>query len=174
MVSLSNHPHIDIDFYTHIIDFMPGEFITKKGLEKLKEELSGLVNKKRPEVARRIKEAVSFGDLSENAEYTEAKEQQAFTEGRISEIENILRNVSLVSKKSAKASFVQISCAVSLVSGSQKRVFKLVGKSEGNPSAGEISSDSPIGKALLGRVVGDEIDVPTPSGKKQYRIVKIA
>lgn len=153
---------------------MANGFITKRGLEKLKGELGELVNQKRPEVVRRIRHAVSFGDLSENAEYTEAKEQQAFVEGRILEIENMLRNVRLVSLGSAKPSSVQVGCAVELLGRGQKRKFKIVGKAESNPAKGCISSDSPVGRALLDRGIGEEIEVPTPAGNKKYKIIKIA
>lgn len=153
---------------------MSRAFITKKGMKKLKEELHELTVRKRPEVAERIREAVSFGDLSENAEYAEAKEQQAFIEGRIFEIENILRNATLVSTSPSKILSARIGCVVHLASGRQKESFQIVGKGEGNPASGEISSDSPIGSAVLGRGVGDEIDVPLPSGRKRYKIIKIA
>lgn len=152
---------------------MSENFITKKGLAKLKEELNELIKVKRPEVSARIKEAVSFGDLSENAEYAEAKEDQAFIEGRIAEIENVLRNVDLVSFRPRTNFSVQIGCAVVIKSAGQNRTFKLMGKGEGNPSEGEISSDSPIGRAIMGRSIGEEVDVPAPSGKKRYKIIKI-
>jgi len=153
---------------------MPQEFITKKGLEKLKAELDELVNVKRPEIAGRIKDAVALGDLSENAEYSEAKDAQAFIEGRVSDIEEILRSTRLVSGRATDRSFVQVGCAVKLVSGENKHQFKLVGSGEGNPANGELSTDSPIGKAILGKVPGDEIEISTPTGKKRYKIIQIA
>lgn len=150
------------------------EFITKKGLEKLRAELDELLDVKRPEVASRIKDAVAFGDLSENAEYSEAKDAQVFIEGRISEIGNTIRNAKLVSSGSGSSSMVNIGCLVHLASSGQKREFKIVGKAESNPALGHISSDSPIGKALLGRTMGEVIEVPTPAGNKKFKIVKIA
>ena len=116
---------------------------------------------------------MALGDLSENADYSEAKDVQLFLEGRIAEIERILRNAKLVSINSG-SSRVSIGCSVKLQSAGQKREFKIVGKAESNPAIGCISSDSPIGKALLGRAIGEEIEVPTPAGNKKYKIVRIA
>jgi len=154
---------------------MPEEFITKKGLEKLKNEYEELVSK-RPQVAERLKEAVSFGDLSENAEYIEAKDEQAFIEGRILEIESILRTVRLVQSSATRKSYseAQIGCAVHLASGGQRKKFRLVGKGEGNPLNGQVSSDSPLGQAVLGKRIGDVITVSTPGGNKKYKVVKLA
>ena len=150
--------------------------ITKQGLAKLKKELGDLVRHKRPEIAEKIKEAVALSDLTENAEYAEAKDEQGFVEGRISEIENILRTVRVVSATPRGRSFVQIGCAVHLasLSGRGRTIFTIRGKGEGRPETGEISSDSPIGQAILGQKVGDEIEVPTPAGNKRFKIVKIA
>jgi len=150
-------------------------FITKRGLNKLKEELRELLDKKRPDVAGRLKDAASFGDLSENAEYAEAKEAQAFVEGRILEIEGTLRTAVLVSPKSGKSvSEIRIGCTIRLLSGGKRKQVIVVGKSEGNPLKNEISSDSPMGKALLGKKFGDVIFVSTPIGRKQFKIIKIA
>ena len=153
-----------------------GGFITKQGLANLTQELSDLVKHKRPEIAERIKEAVALGDLTENAEYAEAKDQQGFMEGRISEIENILRTVQVVSATPRGRSFVQIGCAVHLaiLHGQGRKKFMIRGKGEGRPEKGEISSDSPIGQAILGRKVGDEVEVPTPAGNKRFKIIRIA
>lgn len=154
---------------------MKKELITQKGLKKLRSELDELIKIRRPEIAERIKEAVSFGELTENAEYTEVKEAQAFVEGRIMEIENTLRTAVIVSPASGKfLSNVQIGCAVELALAGQRKKFILVGKGEGDPAKGKISSDSPIGQAILGRGMGDLIMVATPNGSKQYKIVRIA
>lgn len=152
-----------------------GEFITKQGIEKLRFELEELVKVKRPQIAERIKEAVSFGDLAENAEYAEAKEEQAFIEGRIMEIEAILRNAMVVQPISRNPAMgVQIGCAVEILGAAKLKKMILVGKGEGNPLRGEVSCDSPIGKAVLGKMIGDVITVSTPKGNKQYKIAKIA
>ena len=146
---------------------MEREFITKRGLNKLNKELEVLVKIKRPQIAEKIREAVSFGDITENAEYAEAKDEQAFIEGRIMEIEETLRTVMVVST-------AQIGCAVGLSAGAQRKNFIIVGKGESNPSKNEVSSDSPVGQAMLGKKIGDRIMVSTPGGNKQYKIVKIA
>lgn len=152
------------------------DLITKHGFAKLKQELADLVKYKRPEIAERIKEAVALGDLTENAEYAEAKDQQGFIEGRISEIENVLRTVHVVSATPRGRSFVQIGCAVHLASftGRGRKTFMIRGKGEARPEKGEISSDSPIGQAILGQKVGDEVTVPTPAGNKRFKIIRIA
>lgn len=149
-------------------------FITKEGLHKLKQELADLQTKRRSEVAGRIKASIDFGDLLENAEYAEAKEDQAFMEGRIAEIENVLRNVNLVSGTPSGKANVQVGCKVYLAVAGGTKSFKIMGKGEGDPTRGEISSDSPIGSAVLGRRIGEEFDVPAPSGIKKYKIVRIA
>ena len=154
---------------------MSQDLITKKGLQKLQNELEELKDKKRPEVAEKLRVALSFGDISENPEYAEAKEEQAFVEGRIAEIEHILRGSVLVQTSAGKFSQIAaIGCAVALASGKQKRQFVLVGKGEGNPLSGEISSDSPLGQALLGKKVGTSVKVSTPLGKKLYKIIGIS
>lgn len=152
------------------------EFITKQGLSKLRQELLDLTKNKRSEVAERLKEAVVLGDLTENAEYAEAKDEQAFVEGRILEIENILRTVSLVSSTPRGKTSVQIGCAVHLAfsDGRRRKTFTLRGKGEGRPEKGEISSDSPIGQAVLGRKAGEEVLVPTPAGNRRFKIIRIA
>lgn len=152
------------------------EFITKKGFAKLQAELTALKTTRRAEVAERLREALSFGDISENPEYIQAKEEQAFVEGRIAEIENILRSTMLIEDTFAKSTIMKagIGCVVELASGGRIKKFTIVGKGEGDPLCGEISSDSPLGQALLGRCSGDFIKVSTPSGNKRYRIVRIA
>ncbi len=154
---------------------MQREFITKRGFDKLKRELEELVRIRRPEVAERIKEAVSFGDLTENAEYAEAKEEQAFVEGRIFEIEEVFRTATLVQPKVGKSSkTAQIGCVVALSGEGSLKKFNIVGKGEGDPLRGEVSSDSPMGQAVLGKSLGDMVIVSTPGGNKQYRITRIA
>jgi transcription elongation factor GreA len=153
---------------------MADEFITKRGLAKLQKELADLRSNKRIEVAGRIRDSLAFGDISENAEYTEAKEEQAFVEGRIAEIENILRHSMVISENNRSSSLVaEIGCTVELASGSQQIKFSLVGKGEGDPTRGEISSDSPLGKAILGRAIGERVRVSTPGGNKHYKIIRL-
>src|SRR3989338_7001804 len=153
---------------------MSEDFLTSQGLKKLKDELNILIKVRRPEVALRLKEAVALGDLSENAEYAEAKEEQAFVEGRVNEIEEVLRKSEIVDDEIRSESSVYIGCAVHLSSGTQVKTFTLVGKTEANPDNGEISADSPLGKAILGRARGEMINVHTQAGNKRYKIIKIA
>ncbi len=168
--------YIDNVFHAPIIRvLMAGEFITKHGLEKLRGELEELVKRKRPQVAERLKESVSLGDLTENAEYAEAKDEQALIEGRIFEIENILRTAILIQPRLKKQSLIaEVGSTVSMASGVEKRRFAIVGKGEGNPATGEISSDSPMGRAVLGKIAGDVVLVSTPGGTRKYKIVRIA
>ena len=150
-------------------------FITKTGLNKLNKELEGLVKIKRPQIAEKIREAVSFGDITENAEYAEAKDEQAFIEGRIMEIKETLRSVMVVQPVGSRpASAARIGCAVELSAGTQLKKFIIVGKGEGNPSKNEVSSDSPVGQAVLGKKIGELIMGSTPGGNKRYKITKIA
>ena len=154
---------------------MRREFITKRGFDKLKRELDELTKVRRPQVAEKIKEAVSFGDLTENAEYAEAKEEQAFVEGRILEIEEALRTATLVRPQIGKFSqTAQIGCAVALSGQGTLKKFSIVGKGEGDPLRGEVSSDSPMGQAILGKGLGDMVVVSTPGGNKEYKIIRIA
>jgi len=152
------------------------DFLTQEGLEQIKKELSLLRTSKRLEIAKRLKEAALFGDLSENTEYVEVKEAEAFLEARIEELEDILRNYQLVTKPPSRmqADMVEIGCAVHVEVDRQKRVFQLVGKEEARPQEGMVSSSSPIGRALLGKKLGEEFFVPTPGGRKRFRITKIA
>jgi len=154
---------------------MSDEFITKKGFTKLRKELEDLKNVKRPEVAEKLRVALSFGDISENPEYAEAKEEQAFVEGRIAEIENTLRNSLLIQMVSSGQSLVvAIGSRIELISGKKTQRFLLVGKGEGDPISGEISSDSPLGRAVLGKRLGVLIKVSIPSGQRQYKITHIS
>ncbi len=151
------------------------EYITTEGLETLHRELEELKITKRAEIARRLKEAASFGDLSENAEYMEVKEEQAFVEGRIAELEDILRNAHLVKKlHEPQTDAVAIGCSVEVLIETHKRNFMLVGNEQADPANGKISPDSLLGKALLGRKVGDTFEITLPNGKKVYKVVKIA
>ena len=152
------------------------DYLTQEGLVQIKRELEELRTVKRNEVADRLKEAASFGDLSENAEYVEAKEAEAFLETRIEELEEILRNYQLVKKPSPNTNMdtAEIGRAVHVVAGSDKYIFTLVGQEEAIPQKGRVSSSSPVGRALLGKKVGEEFLVPTPGGKKKFRITKIA
>ena len=146
--------------------------LTKEGLEKLKAELKKLKEETRHEVAIRIKEAKEFGDLSENSEYEAAKNQQAFTEGKIAELEFIIKS-AIIKEKNSNTGSVDIGSTVHVeVEGGAER-FKIVGAHEADPVNGMISYESPIGKALIGKKTGEEIEVTVPAGVIRYRITNI-
>lgn len=142
--------------------------LTAEGIQALKDELHELTTVKRGEIAERLKEAKADGDLSENAMYDAARDEQSFVEGRISEIEHILKHAAVISNKGGGAVSLGSKVHVELEEGSQEYV--IVGSTEANPDKGYISDQSPIGKALLGKKPGDEVEVDVPSGKIVYRI----
>lgn len=147
-------------------------FLTKEGVSKLKEELVDLTSVQRLKIAARLKEAKESGDLSENIQWDDAKDQQAFVEGRISEIETILKHSVLIeSPKSNSVVDMGSTVHLELEDGVQK--FTIVGSTEANPDEGRISNESPIGKALLGKKPGDEVSVEVPSGTIVYRVKKV-
>ena len=149
-------------------------YISQEGLEKLTEELKELRTVRKKEVAIRIKRAKEFGDLSENSEYDDAKNEQAFIEGRISEIENILKNAKIIEEVACKTTdevCVGHTVFVDFAKGEAK--FKIVGSYEADPEMGLISNESPIGKALLGKKKGDEVTVQVPAGELKYKVKNI-
>jgi transcription elongation factor GreA len=146
--------------------------LTAEGMQTLKDELQELTTNKRGEIAERLKEAKADGDLSENAMYDAARDEQSFVEGRIAEIEHILKHSQLISNKSRGAVALGSKVHVELEEGEQEYV--IVGSTEANPDKGYISDQSPIGKALIGRKPGDEVEVQVPSGTIVYRIKKIS
>lgn len=152
--------------------------VTKEGLKKLKDELEYLKNTKRREVAQRLKEAISYGDLSENSEYEEAKNEQAFVEGRIIELERKIKNAKIItehdSKKSGKEANIGSHITIVKVGEDEQESYTIVGATEADPFESKISNESPIGKAVLGNVKGDIVTVSTPSGVVRYEIVKVA
>ncbi|HVY68123.1 MAG TPA: transcription elongation factor GreA [Patescibacteria group bacterium] len=146
--------------------------LTPEGLQKLNEELKTLVNEKRKEVIERIREAAAHGDLSENADYAQAREEQSFIEGRIQEIEDIIKNAEIISTTAHHHS-VTIGSTVNVKAGGQQRTYTIVGSNEANPKEGKISNESLVGKALLGRKVNEKFGVATPAGEMEYEIVSI-
>lgn len=140
--------------------------ITDEGLKRLENELDELKTVKRKEVAEKIKVALSFGDLSENSEYDEAKNEQAIIEGRIAEIENQLKNVRVLDETEIGTENVHIGSTVTVrETGKKKAVtYRIVGSTEADPLGGRISDESPIGKALIGHRKGEELEVETPGG----------
>lgn len=151
--------------------------ITKEGLQKLKEELNYLKEVKRKEVAERLKEAISYGDLSENAEYEEAKNEQAFVEGRILELEEKIKYVKIIDERAKKGLSVELGSRVIIQSLSSKtkaeEEYIIVGSTEADPLNHKISNVSPVGRALLGRGAGDTVRVAAPAGMIEYKIVKV-
>ncbi|OYX44192.1 transcription elongation factor GreA [Candidatus Saccharibacteria bacterium 32-49-12] len=144
--------------------------ITAEGKKELELELAELKGR-RGEIAEKIASARDFGDLSENAEYDAAREEQGLVETRIAEIEDILQQAEII--KSSKGSSVGLGCTVELKSVVKTVVYKLVGPVEANPLEGKISNESPIGQQLMGKKVGERIDISTPKGETSYEIIKI-
>lgn len=146
--------------------------LTKDGMEKLKSELKKLKEVTRLEIAAKIKEAKEFGDLSENAEYDAAKNQQAFMEGKITELEYIIKS-AIIKEATGNTDKVDVGNVVYVEVEGGAEKFKIVGAHEADPLEGMISYESPIGKALIGKKKGDEIEVVVPAGIIKYKITKI-
>ncbi len=149
--------------------------LTQKGLVKLEKELEHLKSIKRREVADRIKTAISFGDISENSEYEDAKNEQAFIEGRIITLEKMLRNVRLIDDSDVNTETVGIGSTVLLkdIEYDEDFHYTIVGSAEANPTENKISNESPVGKAILGKKISDIVEVAVPAGMLKYQIVKI-
>ena len=154
---------------------MPQE-ITAEGKKKLEERLNYLKNVARREVAERIKEAREFGDISENAEYDAAKEEQALIEGEIFEIENKLRTAIVIEEGQHDVDVVSVGSTVKILDLdlNEKFTYKIVGAAESDPDQNKLSKESPIGKALLGHKQNDVVEVTVPSGKIKFKILKIS
>jgi len=147
------------------------QFVTAEGLEKLTAELHQLKTEKRKELANRIQDAKELGDLSENAEYQEAKNEQSFVEGRIAEIEDTLKNAEIINHTNSGVVQVGSTLTVKMLGAEQE--FTIVGSNEANPPAGRISNESPLGRAFLGRKVGDITKVSTPRGEVEATIKQL-
>ncbi len=150
------------------------EYITEEGLKKLKEELNYLKSEKRKEIANRIRDAKELGDLSENAEYAEAKNEQSFIEGRILQIENLLKNVTLI-KNNPKANkgMVAVGSKIRLKCENKELQYTIVGSNEADPDKGLISNESPLGQAFLGKKLNDKVEITVPAGTVSYEITDI-
>jgi transcription elongation factor GreA len=146
--------------------------LTQHGVDELKSEHDNLVAQ-RPHVADRIKHARELGDLSENAEYQTAREEQDRLEARISELEHVLRSAQII-KKPKSDGLVRLGSKITLKDGGKPLEYQLVGTMEANPAEGKISDESPIGRALLGKKVGDRTEIKTPAGAHSYKIIQIA
>lgn len=149
--------------------------LTVAGLEKLEEELEYLKTKRRREIAEKIKQALAFGDISENSEYDEAKKEQAFVEGRIAALENMLKNARVIDEDDISVEVISIGSVVTVKDLEFDEVvdYTIVGSAEADPSKLKISVESPVGKALLGHRIGDIVEVQVPDGVIKYEILGI-
>lgn len=149
--------------------------LTAEGLKNLEEELENLKAVKRREIADKIKVALSFGDLSENSEYDEAKNEQAIMESRILEIEAMLQNAKIIDERELSTDKIHVGSKVKVEDMEYKEVidYRIVGSSEADPREGRISDESPVGAALLGHREGETVDVHTPGGVCKYKIIEI-
>ena len=148
-------------------------YVSRDGLEKLRHELDEMVNVQRPAVAGRIQEAKEHGDITENAEYEDAKNEQAFVEGRIQSLSAIVKNAVIIDETTS-TTHVQIGSTVDLDGELGAETYTIVGSAEAAPAEGKISNESPVGRALLGRKKGDEITVTVPAGDQKYKILSIS
>lgn len=148
-------------------------YISSEGLEKLKKELDELKNVKRKEVIERIAKAKELGDLAENAEYSEAKDEQGFIEGRIIELEKLISEAIVIDKNKESSDVVVIGSQVKVRYDGETKLYTIVGSKEANPEENKISNESPLGQAFLGRKVGDIVKVSAPKGETEYEILEI-
>jgi transcription elongation factor GreA len=150
-------------------------FVTEAGLQKLKDELDHLITVKRKEVVERIKTARSFGDLSENSEYDAAKDEQAFVEGRINQIENTIRSAKIIDTTNAEGDVISIGKTIIIqeLPDGDKEEYSIVGSTESDPLSGKISNDSPMAQSLMGKQVGAEVSVQTPGGEMKIKVLEV-
>ena len=151
---------------------MTAQYLTKEGLEKLEKELDYLKKEKMPEIIERIARAKELGDLSENAEYQDAKDQQGFTAGRIVELEQLIRKAEII-EGGSDSSIVELGDSLTVKSELGEQSFTITGSNEADPSKGFISNESPLGRAFLGKSVGDKVIVQIPKGEMEYEIIKV-
>lgn len=150
------------------------QYLTPEGAQELREELEELLNVKRPALAQKLREAIAMGDLSENADYQDAKEQQAFIEGRIKKLQRILRDAQIVDDI-ASDGIVRVGSEVTIQEEDfDPETYRIVGAAEANPREGKISNESPLGAALIGKKVNQKVKVKTPDGTLVVRIKKIS
>jgi transcription elongation factor GreA len=147
--------------------------LTKEGLRALEDELDQLVNVRRGEVAERIRQARDFGDIAENAEYTEAKNEQSLLEGRILTLEVMVRNAVMIEEEPRERGVVAVGAEVKVSSDEGEEIYSIVGAAEADPLVGRISNESPLGRALLGHKAGDEVEWISPIGTSRVKIVSV-
>ncbi|MFQ3542686.1 transcription elongation factor GreA [Halobacillus rhizosphaerae] len=150
-------------------------YMTEEGKQKLESELHHLKTERRKEVVERIKIARGFGDLSENSEYDAAKDEQAFVEARITQVENMIRNAVIIENDNDNPDTVSLGKSVTFqeLPNGDKETYKIVGSAEADPFEGKISNDSPMAQSLIGHVVGDEVSVATPGGEIDVKIITV-
>lgn len=148
-------------------------YLTKEGYEELKKEYDELIKVKRPDVLSRVSQARNMGDLSENAEYVAARDELSFVDGRVDELEELLKEVEIITQTKSN-SMVKLGSTVTVDVGKDKEMFTLVGEWEADPHQKKISHESPLGKALLGKKIGDKVEVDAPAGKILYTIKSIS
>lgn len=153
--------------------YMKEVVLTEEGLEKIKVELTEL-KKRRKDIISRIQTAKEFGDLSENAEYDDARNEQSFIEGRLEELQEMMKRAKIVAKGTQPDGHVSLGSKVAVVCEGEKESYELVGAHESDPLKGKVSIESPIGKALMGAAKGETVIVDTPSGKLEYKIIDTA
>ncbi|MEK7159942.1 MAG: transcription elongation factor GreA [Patescibacteria group bacterium] len=148
-------------------------YLTKEGLDELKKEHEGLIKVKRPDILERVSQARSMGDLSENAEYVAAREELSFIDGRIDELEELIKQAVLIQETHSKGQ-VKLGSTVTVTIKGKKEVFTVVGEWEADPHEKKISHESPLGKALLGKKVGEKVEVEAPAGIVIYTIASVS
>ncbi|MCX6745813.1 MAG: transcription elongation factor GreA [Candidatus Parcubacteria bacterium] len=149
------------------------KYLTKEGLEKIKKELAYLKNVKRKEISDRIAEAIKLGDLSENAEYQEAKDDQGLNEARVRELDEVMNNAVVIANGNSKKKDVDVGSTIKVEVDKKEKEFTIVGPSEADPAQGFISNESPIGQAFLGKKIGEVAEVEAPAGIIKYKILSI-
>ena len=149
------------------------QYVSVEFLQKLKDEMHELKTVKRRELANRIEAAKALGDLSENAEYHEAKDELGFIEGRILEIEDLLKNAIVIEEEKGGTN-VRVGSKIKVLVNGKEKDFDIVGSNEADPLSGKISNESPIGSALIGAKKGDEVSVRSPNGSTTYKILEIS
>lgn len=152
---------------------MDRHYLTQERFEELKKELEELKTKRRMEVAERLKQAKEFGDLSENSEYAEARDEQSLVEGRIFELEELLKKAAIIQKTAGMKARAEIGSTVTVKKGEAVLKYTIVGAYDANPAEGKISDESPLGMALVGRKVGEKAKAVTPSGEAEYEVLKV-
>lgn len=148
-------------------------YLTSDGYQKIKADLDQIQNKTRPKVVERLALARAQGDLSENNEYAAAREELAFIDGRIEELEDVVKNAEVIKEKNGKVGNVGLGCKVTVKTAKGENFYYIVGEWEADPSQKKVSHSSPLGKALMGKAIGEEVEFEAPAGKIFFKVVKI-